>query len=223
MPVGPRVLPRIIHDQPHWQCKRIQPGGLLVLHLEHPRVAAPTDSLRAGDDLARSAADEHVLRRGHGAYLCMLGSRVTHQPLRWQVMGEKVLAVKELWTQPEAEPWPLCRCRALRAHAAPSSPRIRRCWRKPRRSRASPCRGVRRRVAVCQLGRLAVAASGLPGAVSPRSGQQPIGLVAVRTARRGVTSARPAGLTDYEPHADGPWLKSAGPDRLRFRCPAGRG
>ena len=60
VPVGPRVLPRIIHDQPHWQCRRIQPGGLHVLHPEHPRVAAPTDSLRAGDDLARSAAKEGV-------------------------------------------------------------------------------------------------------------------------------------------------------------------
>jgi hypothetical protein len=30
-----------------------------VLHLEHPRVAAPADGLRAGDDLARSS-DEYV-------------------------------------------------------------------------------------------------------------------------------------------------------------------
>lgn len=28
------------------------PCGLLVLHLEHSRVAAPTDGLRAGDDVA---------------------------------------------------------------------------------------------------------------------------------------------------------------------------
>jgi hypothetical protein len=34
------------------------PGALLVLHLEHPRLAAPTDGLRAGDDLTRSAAEE---------------------------------------------------------------------------------------------------------------------------------------------------------------------
>ena len=41
--VGPRVLPRIIHDLSHGQCNDPSPGGLLVFHLEHPRVAAPTD------------------------------------------------------------------------------------------------------------------------------------------------------------------------------------
>jgi hypothetical protein len=41
--VGPRVLPRIIHDQSHGQCNDPSPDGLLVFHLEHPRVAAPTD------------------------------------------------------------------------------------------------------------------------------------------------------------------------------------
>ena len=41
--VGPRVLPRIIHDQSHGQCNDPSPCGLLVFHLEHPRVAAPTD------------------------------------------------------------------------------------------------------------------------------------------------------------------------------------
>jgi hypothetical protein len=35
---------------------------LLVLYLEHPRVAAPTDGLRAGDDLARPAARARVPR-----------------------------------------------------------------------------------------------------------------------------------------------------------------
>lgn len=57
---GPRTLPRIIHDQPHGQCKRLQPGGPHVIHLEHPRVAAPTDGLRAGDDHTRYAAQECV-------------------------------------------------------------------------------------------------------------------------------------------------------------------
>ncbi len=41
--VGPRVLPRIIHDQSHGQCNDPSSSGLLVLRLEHPRVAAPTD------------------------------------------------------------------------------------------------------------------------------------------------------------------------------------
>jgi hypothetical protein len=41
--VDPRVLPRIIHDQSHGQCNDPSPEGLLVFHLEHPRVAAPTD------------------------------------------------------------------------------------------------------------------------------------------------------------------------------------
>ena len=43
VPVGPGVLPRIIHDQSHGQCNDPSPDGLLVFHLEHPRVAAPTD------------------------------------------------------------------------------------------------------------------------------------------------------------------------------------
>ena len=43
--VGLRVLPRIIHDQPHGQCNGSSPGGLPVLHLEHPRAAASTDVL----------------------------------------------------------------------------------------------------------------------------------------------------------------------------------
>ncbi len=42
-------------------------GGLLVLHLEHTGVAAPADGLRAGDDLARSAADVDVQPRGGNA------------------------------------------------------------------------------------------------------------------------------------------------------------
>jgi len=37
------VLPRIIHDQSHGQCNDPSSSGLLVLRLEHPRVAAPTD------------------------------------------------------------------------------------------------------------------------------------------------------------------------------------
>jgi len=43
------------------------PGGLHVLRLEYPRVAAPTDGLRVGDDHARSAADEDVHPRRDGA------------------------------------------------------------------------------------------------------------------------------------------------------------
>ena len=58
---GPRVLPRIIHDSHTGSVNGSSPCGLPVLHLEHPRVAAPTDGVRAGDDLARSAADARVL------------------------------------------------------------------------------------------------------------------------------------------------------------------
>jgi hypothetical protein len=54
--VGPRVLPRISHDQPHGQCNDSSPGGLLVLHLEQPHAAAPAVVYR-GDDLARPAAE----------------------------------------------------------------------------------------------------------------------------------------------------------------------
>jgi hypothetical protein len=32
-----------------------------MLHLEHPRAAAPTDDMRAGDDHARSAAEARIL------------------------------------------------------------------------------------------------------------------------------------------------------------------
>ena len=43
--VGPRVLPRIIHDQPHGQCNGSSPAGVLVLHLEQPPSAAPAGGL----------------------------------------------------------------------------------------------------------------------------------------------------------------------------------
>jgi len=59
--VGLRVPPRIIQTS-HTGSVTAQPGGLFVLHLEHPRVAAPADGLRAGDDLARSAAEEYGSR-----------------------------------------------------------------------------------------------------------------------------------------------------------------
>jgi hypothetical protein len=55
--VGPRVLLRIIHDQPHRHCKRLQPRRTARAHLEHPRLATPTGVVYAGDDLARSTAE----------------------------------------------------------------------------------------------------------------------------------------------------------------------
>jgi hypothetical protein len=36
VPVGPRVLPRIIHDQPHGQCKRLQPRRIARAPLGTP-------------------------------------------------------------------------------------------------------------------------------------------------------------------------------------------
>jgi len=62
--VGLKVLHRIIQTS-HTGSVTAPAGGLLVLHLEHPRAAAPTDGLRAGEDLARSAAEAGIqLKRG---------------------------------------------------------------------------------------------------------------------------------------------------------------
>jgi hypothetical protein len=68
---GPRALPRIIHDQPHGQCKTAPVlGGLHVIHLEHLRVPVPTDGLRAGDDHTRYTACA-VITRGQAARIFM--------------------------------------------------------------------------------------------------------------------------------------------------------
>jgi alkanesulfonate monooxygenase SsuD/methylene tetrahydromethanopterin reductase-like flavin-dependent oxidoreductase (luciferase family) len=81
--------------------------------------AATLDQISQGRFLfGVTAGWDDLLFRNHGI----------DPALRWQVIREKVLAVKELWTQPEADsmgalsisrPW--CGC-------GPSSPRIRRSW-----------------------------------------------------------------------------------------------
>ncbi len=48
--------------------------------------------------------------------------------LRWQVMREKVLAVKELWTQPQAQFHGALPISRPSCAYGPSSPRIRRFW-----------------------------------------------------------------------------------------------
>ena len=61
--VAPGVLPRIIHDQSHGQCKRLQPRRTA----RAPSGTPARPHLRmvyAGDDLARSAAEAGVAGSG---------------------------------------------------------------------------------------------------------------------------------------------------------------